>query len=184
MNQDIELLPPEPDLLDRTDLPLEETIVFSSHMEKVLREAVREEIKKLPMGSLIASILEKEIEAHKKLLTEHFDKNAENVKANLNREIEKLKAEIEKHKEKMTKRHDEFKSLFGRDAKPWYQFGGYPIGGTPGGDGGEADSVEGIDLDGEDGELLWRLQVVDGNLSVQKLVDDVWTEASVFEVSE
>lgn len=158
----------EKDLLDRVELPLEEKVVYSETMESVVREAIRNEIAKLPIGKIVASVLEKEVLAQKELADKRIDSNIEKAKDNLASELEKLKAEMEKLEDKMRKKHDEFRSLFGRSGKPWYQFGGYPSAG------------EGLVVPGAAGLQEWRIIVVGANLSVQKLEAGVWNEKAVF----
>lgn len=165
---------PIPDLLDRTELPLEEKIVFSEHMEKVLREAIHAEIAKLPIGKIVASVLEKEIAAQEQKATAHIDKNVEKVRGDFNGEVEKIKTYMEGFKNKMRNDHDAFKSLFGRDAKPWYQFGGYSGGAS------SPTTIEGITLTNAEGELLWKIVVVGENLQIQTLDEGVWTEKASF----
>lgn len=169
------------DIFDQLELSPEEKVVHSEDMERLVREEIQKAIAKLPIGKMVAGVIKKETMSQERSHKRYLDEGVEKAKGLLKEECAKLKAELEEFKGKLVKNQDAFKSLFGRDAKPWYQFGGYPIGGA-GGDGGEADSVEGIDLDDEEGELLWRFTVVDGNLSVQKLVDDVWTEAALYEI--
>lgn len=162
------------DIFDRLELTQEEKVVYSEDMERLIREEIQKAIAKLPIGKMVAGVIKKETMLQERSGKQRIDEGVAKAKASLKEEFQELKDDLEKFKQKLVKRQDEFKSLFGRDAKPWYQFGGYAGGAN------SPATIEGITLTDANGALLWKIVVVGQNLQIQTLDEGVWTEKASF----
>lgn len=149
------------DVFDDVDLPIEELVLM----------AIRKEIANLPIGKIIANVMQKEISKHREstdTIKDVTDKKASEVKGLLADEVLRVREEIANLKKETTDKYDDFRNLLGANAQPWYQFGGFP-----------ANSGELPITDTVTGER-WRLKIVDDKLLVQHFESNAWVEKAGF----
>ena len=109
------------DLLDEVDLPIEEKVAFS----KEIKEAIRQEIARLPIGEIVASIVEKKVSRLDKQneIKKSLEGSIEKISESLKRDIQRITKEIGEFKEKVKKDYVDVKNDV--ISLPKYQFGGF-----------------------------------------------------------
>lgn len=109
------------DAFDNVELPLEERVVFSSDMEKLIYQEVKKAVSTIPLGKIIFDILKKSIP--QKEQTPNWSKQIDQTKEELKKEIEKIKQEKERIIEQLKKEHAVLRNEILNTPK--YQFGGF-----------------------------------------------------------
>jgi len=163
------------DIFNRIDLPLEEKVIFSKEMKDLVLDEIIKKIGELPLGSLISSVVRKEIQ--KKLekeigLRAVVEKRLREADENTNKVIENKQKDILKKIEELEKElKEETKSIRLNMNQTIYEFGGY----SPSFNFSNVFYFGDQNTDGS-----WRI-VVDGtNLSVQYRESGVWIEKGSF----
>lgn len=149
----------KPDLFDTLEMPTEDKVIQSEDMANLIREEIYKEISKIPVGKIVARIMEREAkkqnESVNSLKTEISDE-VNKAKSTVDKKISAMRSEIEEFMEKMRKKFDTFRN------EPQYQFGGFPLsgGGLP--------------------FANWRFREDGTELVVETLVNGAWVESSAF----
>lgn len=154
------------DIFDRVDLPVEQKVAFSDEMANLVRDEIRKEIEKIPIGKLITRLLAKEAQKVNRStasLKGEIKKEVSETAADLKKTIEKIKEEEEKEIKKLKDKYADLRNeiLASREV---YTFGGFSPQvndlniGDPGTDGG------------------WRIVKSGTALSFQRLESGTWTE--------
>lgn len=115
------------DGFDNVELPVEEKVVFSEEMAKLVREQLREEIGKLPIGKLVSEISQKEFSKQKESIStikEVIAKEIENTKSELKNKIENLSKESTEFKKKTQDKYNDFLNKYSSIGQDKLYFGG------------------------------------------------------------
>lgn len=110
------------DIVDEIELPLEERVAFS----KEIKESIREEIGKIPIGKIVSTLLEKEVlnqNEKTNQLKESFTSNISQTKKDIEKEVEKVKSNISEITKKLNDKYANLKTNILN--QPKYQFGGF-----------------------------------------------------------
>lgn len=163
------------DLFDRIDLPIEEKVIFSQEMKDLVKEEIIKKIGELPLGSLVSSLVKKEIQ--KKMEKESglravIERRLREADDNINKTLEKKERELVKKIEDVEKELKDSNEEIKLNLKQTiYEFGGY----SPSFNYSNVFYFGDQNTDGS-----WRI-VVDGtNLSVQYRESGNWVEKGSF----
>lgn len=152
------------DLFDEIELPIEDKVIFSKEMGDLIREELRNEIAKIPMGRLISKALEKERENKAKsedVLKASVIKEIGDIRAEIKKEVQKLKREEEDFVSKMKNKYDDLRSQILN--QPRYEFGGF------------SPQFNDLNIGDPSIEGAWRVVKSGTDLQFQRLESGVWT---------
>lgn len=169
MNDLLDSLFEERDLLDEVELDTEDKIIFSSEMAKRIREEVRKEIAKMPIGKIVASLVSKQTDNRTKredVLKTTISKEIMQTKSDLEKELVRLKTDLQDNIDRLKKKFDGLRTELAN--QPAYQFGGF--------------SPQANDLNIGDPAIegAWRIVKSGTNLSMQRFESGIWTEKGSF----
>lgn len=160
-------------IFDKTELSVEDKVVYSQELKTLLLEEIRKEIGKLPIGKLISDIMEKEVQRQTEkntILKTFFDTELGKTKVDAKNEVGKLNAEIHEFMDKMRKKYDGLKNeIMTINGQQWHQFGGF------------SPQFNDLNIGDPSVEGAWRIVKSGNNLSVQRLESDIWTEKGNFQ---
>lgn len=114
------------DIFDRVELPVEQKVAFSQEMGELVRDEIRKEIAKIPVGKIIARVMERELEkqeAANGLIKASVSREIQKAKGEVKNEIAALKKEETEALEKIRAKYSDLKN--GLLSQPAYQFGGF-----------------------------------------------------------
>lgn len=161
-----------PDLFDKLDLSPEEKVIFSDEMASLLREELRKELSKLPIGKIIAKVAAKnldKISESQTRLKSQIDEKVQEAKDSAEeseKRVATLKREFEELAEKMRKKYDAIKTEIANTPK--YQFGGF------------SPQVNPLVIGPDATEGSWRIVKSGDDLSVDRYESGVWVQKGSF----
>lgn len=113
-------------IFEKTELPVEDKVIFSADMEKLVREEIRKEISKIPIGALISEVISKKSDIQQERLEDlktSIRKEIQNVEAVSKSEVSKFRPEITAIVDKLRKNFADLRNELA--SQPMYQFGGF-----------------------------------------------------------
>lgn len=114
------------DLFDTIELDPEDKIIYSEEMRKLIREELANQIAKIPVGEIIAKVLNAEVQRQAKengKLKSSVKAEVAGVAEKTKKEMAEIKSEISTFQEKIRKRYDDLKNEI--LSAPKYTFGGF-----------------------------------------------------------
>ena len=157
------------DIFDRIDLPVEQKVAFSEEMADLVREELRKEIAKIPVGKMIAQMLNKEVAKQERsagVIKESLTKDIAKTKADIGSQVTALKNEIDEFMEKMRKKYADLKNEM--LSQPAYQFGGF------------SPQFNDLNIGDPGANGAWRIVKSGNDLSVERLESGSWVQKGVF----
>lgn len=164
MTQDIFDRIPALDIFDEIELPIEEKVAYSSEMTMVLRDEIRKEIGKIPIGKILAKLLAKQLETQIeaiKNLKSFVSKEIKDSKADSGKELLKVKAELVEMIEKLKKKFTDLRTDLAN--QPQYTFGGF------------SPQTNDLNIGDPSIEGAWRVVKNGVDLEFQRFESGVWT---------
>lgn len=157
------------DIVDDIELDIEDEVIYSQEMRSLILEELRKEISKLPIGRLVASIIEKESSKLKERMT--VDKNGiesdiSKSKEGLTKKIDAVKGDMEEEISKIKKKIDDMKTDILNI--PNHVFGGF------------SPQSNDLNIGDPSAEGAWRIVKSGNDLSFQRYESGTWTEKGAF----
>lgn len=159
------------DIMDRVDLPVEDKVIFSPEMKKLIREELYKEINNIPVGQIISKIMEKEIAKQKSfegVVKKTIEDEVVKKGSAIEDQFKEFKKEIEEFKDKLKEKYADLRNSLATTTHPRYEFGGF----SP------QFNLLVIGPDATEGS--WRIVIDGSNLSVQRYESGVWVEKGSF----
>lgn len=157
------------DIFDEVELPVEQRIAFSDEMADLVREELRKEIAKIPLGKLITKVMEREavkLDRSNSSIKEAISRDLSSTKADLKNEVTTLREEIAEFTKKIKAKYADLKNEI--LSAPQYQFGGF------------SPQVNDLNIGDPATNGSWRIVKSGSNLSVQRLESGAWVETFAF----
>ena len=115
------------DLFDNVDLDVEDKVIFSAEIQKIIREEIQAAIAKLPIGSLVQKVISKEVEkqrAESENLKNKLDSQLDKTKELLKSTIDSYSKDTVEFKQKINNKFDDFLNKYSSIGEKRLYFGG------------------------------------------------------------